>query len=69
MTRKRTPLEGDAFCVDFALYLLRQALEELKRAGRLRTAARVRLAISSAKGALRHARNSRQRETQDVSPT
>jgi len=43
--------------IEDALVHLRVALESLKRAGAKRTADRVRLAISSAKGALRHANN------------
>lgn len=46
---------GDEKCSKAALRHLQQALELLKEASAPRTAARVRLAISSAKGAIRNA--------------
>jgi hypothetical protein len=48
--------------VHIALTLLREALVHLKCGGSKRTAERVRLAISSAKGALRNADNRKWRK-------
>jgi len=46
--------EGDAERIEEALAFLRYALHELNVTGARKTAARVRLAISSAKGAVRN---------------
>lgn len=51
---RRQYFDGDAERIDDALSLLRLALHSLKLAGARKTAARVRLAISSAKGARRN---------------
>ena len=58
MTRRQYH-DGDVRRVDSALRDLRIALENLKKAGARKTAARVRLAISSAKGARRNIINLR----------
>ena len=55
MTRRVKPYHGgDAHHVELALVHLRFALRELKIVNCPRTIARVRLAISSAKGAVRN---------------
>jgi hypothetical protein len=59
----RPATQADVNNVAIALAMLQDARDLLTAAGAPQTLARVRLAISSAKGALRHARHRRDRTT------
>lgn len=57
-SKRRAGKPGDVSEIKTAIHALKQARASLKRAGATRAAAKVRSALKSAEGALRHAFNS-----------